>query len=140
MASRIARWLQSVGWVAAVTGIGRTKAAAIWYRALDLYFTSNTRYVNSSTPANTSRAYTLRAATDLYGSCSTEYRTVQAAWTSVNVAGNDAACPSGNDFSVSVNPTSASVNPGSSATATVSTAVTEPTPWAGISASTPRAR
>jgi Zn-dependent metalloprotease len=108
----------------AVTGIGRDKAAAIWYRALDVYFTSNTRYVNSSNPANTSRAYTLRAATDLYGQCSTEYRTVQAAWTSVNVAGNDAACPAGNDFSVSVAPASAAVNPGSSATATVSTAVT----------------
>ncbi|GGN32544.1 Zn-dependent metalloprotease [Actinoplanes campanulatus] len=108
----------------AVTGIGRDKAAAIWFRALDAYFTSNTRYVNSSTPANTSRAYTLRAATDLYGSCSTEYRAVQAAWTAVNVAGSDATCSTGNDFSVTVSPTSASVNPGSSATATVSTAVT----------------
>jgi Zn-dependent metalloprotease len=108
----------------AVTGIGRTKAGAIWYRALDTYFTSNTRYVNSSTPANTSRAYTLRAATDLYGSCSTEYKAVQAAWTAVNVAGNDATCSTGNDFSVSLNPAAASVNPGSSATATVSTAVT----------------
>ncbi|MEU4625065.1 M4 family metallopeptidase [Actinoplanes sp. NPDC023801] len=108
----------------AVTGIGRDKAAAIWYRALDVYFTSNTRYVNNTTPANTSRAYTLRAATDLYGSCSTEYRAVQAAWTSVNVAGNDATCSTGNDFSVTVAPASASVNPGSSATATVTTAVT----------------
>jgi Zn-dependent metalloprotease len=108
----------------AVTGIGRDKAAAIWYRALDVYFTSNTRYVNSTTPANTSRAYTLRAATDLYGQCSTEYRTVQAAWTAVNVAGNDAVCPAGNDFSVTVAPASAAVDPGSSATATVSTAVT----------------
>jgi Zn-dependent metalloprotease len=108
----------------AVTGIGRDKAAAIWYRALDVYFTSNTRYVNSTTPANTSRAYTLRAATDLYGQCSTEYRTVQAAWTAVNVAGNDTACPAGNDFSVTAAPASAAVDPGSSATATVSTAVT----------------
>ncbi|MEV0901843.1 M4 family metallopeptidase [Actinoplanes sp. NPDC049802] len=112
------------GSAAAVTGIGRDKAAAIWYRALDAYFTSNTRYVNSSNPANTSRAYTLRAATDLYGSCSTEYRAVQAAWTAVNVAGSDATCSTGNDFSVTVAPTSASVNPGSSATATVRTAVT----------------
>jgi Zn-dependent metalloprotease len=112
------------GSAAAVTGIGRDKAAAIWYRALDVYFTSNTRYVNSTTPANTSRAYTLRAATDLYGQCSTEYRTVQAAWTAVNVAGNDTACPAGNDFSVTAAPASAAVDPGSSATATVSTAVT----------------
>ena len=108
----------------AVTGIGRDKAAAIWYRALDVYFTSNTRYVNTSTPSNTARAYTLRAATDLYGSCSTEYKTVQAAWTAVNLAGSDATCSTGNDFSVTVAPAAASVNPGASATATVSTAVT----------------
>ncbi len=108
----------------AVTGIGRDKAAAIWYRALDVYFTSNTRYYLASNLANTARAYTLRAATDLYGSCSTEYKTVQAAWTAVNVAGSDTACSTGNAFSLTSNPTSAAVNPGSSATATVSTAVT----------------
>ena len=55
----------------AVTGIGRAKAEKIWYRALDVYFTSNTSYVNTTTPSNTARAYTLRAATDLYGLCST---------------------------------------------------------------------
>ncbi|MBG0825237.1 M4 family metallopeptidase [Planomonospora sp. ID91781] len=108
----------------AVTGIGREKAEKIWFRALDAYFTSSTRYVNSGNPANTARAYTLRAATDLYGSCSTEYRTVQAAWTAVNVAGSDAPCSSGNDFSVSVSPTSASTAPGGSVTTTVSTQVT----------------
>src|SRR5688572_19822070 len=73
------------GSAGAVVGIGRSKAERIWYRALDVYFTSNTSYVNTSNPANTSRAYTLRAATDLFGTCSTEYKTVQAAWTSVNV-------------------------------------------------------
>ncbi|MFR9776698.1 M4 family metallopeptidase, partial [Micromonospora sp. MS34] len=76
----------------AVTGIGRAKAEKIWYRALDVYFTSTTSYVNTTTPSNTARAYTLKAATDLYGTCSTEYKTVQAAWTAVNVAGNDAPC------------------------------------------------
>jgi Zn-dependent metalloprotease len=111
----------------AVTGIGRAKAEKIWYRALDVYFTSNTRYVNSSNPGNTSRAYTLSAATDLYGLCSTEYKAVQSAWTAVNVAGNDAVCPTGNDHSVTVAPTSASVDPGGSATATVTTAVTNGT-------------
>ncbi|MGE5827404.1 MAG: M4 family metallopeptidase, partial [Micromonosporaceae bacterium] len=108
----------------AVVGIGRAKAEKIWYRALDVYFTTTTRYVLTSNPANTSRAYTLSAATDLYGLCSVEYKTVQAAWTAVNVAGNDAPCPSGNDFSISVNPTSGSVNPGSSTTTTVSTTLT----------------
>ena len=46
----------------AVTGIGRAKAEKIWYRALDVYFTSNTSYVNTTNPANTARAYTLQAA------------------------------------------------------------------------------
>jgi Zn-dependent metalloprotease len=68
-----------------VTGIGRTKAAAIWYRALDIYFTSNTNY-------KAARGYTLSAATDLYGRCGAEYQAVQKAWTAVNVTGTDAAC------------------------------------------------
>ena len=89
-----------------------------------MYFTSNTSYVNTSNPANTSRAYTLRAATDLYGACSTEYRAVQAAWTAVNVAGNDAPCSTGNDFSVATSPTSGSVTAGGSVSTTVATAVT----------------
>jgi Zn-dependent metalloprotease len=76
-----------------VTGIGRAKAEKIWFRALDVYFTSNTSYVNTGNPANTARAYSLRAAADLYGNCSTEYKAVRAAWTAVNVAGSDAACP-----------------------------------------------
>ncbi|MEV4638709.1 M4 family metallopeptidase [Actinoplanes sp. NPDC049548] len=69
----------------AVTGIGRSKAAAIWYRALTTYFTSSTTYAKA-------RSYTLSAATDLYGRCGTEYKAVQKAWTAVNVAGTDAAC------------------------------------------------
>ncbi|GGM56331.1 M4 family metallopeptidase [Dactylosporangium sucinum] len=73
-------------------GIGRDKAAQIWYRALDVYFTSNTSYVSPENPGNTARAYTLAAAADLYGSCGAEYKAVQAAWTAVNVAGADAAC------------------------------------------------
>lgn len=108
----------------AVTGIGRAKAEKIWFRALDVYFTSNTSYVNTGNPANTARAYSLRAATDLHGSCSTEYKAVQAAWTAVNVAGSDAPCSTGNDFSVALSPTTGSVNPGSSAATTVSTATT----------------
>ncbi|WP_406040170.1 M4 family metallopeptidase [Micromonospora sp. NBC_00898] len=112
----------------AVTGIGRAKAEKIWFRALDVYFTSNTSYVNTTTPSNTARAYSLRSATDLYGNCSTEYKTVQAAWTAVNVAGNDAPCSStGNDFSVSLSPTSGSVTAGGSVSTTVSTATTSGT-------------
>ena len=112
------------GTAAPVVGIGRAKAERIWFRALDVYFTSNTFYVNTANPGNTSRAYTLTAAADLFGLCSVEYRTVQAAWTAVNVAGNDAGCPTPNDFSVSVTPTSGSTTPGGSVSATVNTALT----------------
>jgi Zn-dependent metalloprotease len=103
----------------AVVGIGRAKAEKIWYRALDAYFTSNTSYVNTTTPANTARAYTLKAATDLYGSCSPEYKTVQAAWTSVNVAGNDVACAAANDFTLAASPGSGSTKSGGPVTTEV---------------------
>ena len=46
---------------------------------------------------------------------------MQAAWTAVNVAGNDAACPTGNDFSLAASPPRGAVNPGSSVTTTVPT-------------------
>ncbi len=61
-----------------IAGIGRAKAQAIWYRALDLYFTSSTTYPNA-------RTHTLRAASDLYGANSVEYATVARAWTAVSV-------------------------------------------------------
>ncbi|MEV7212952.1 M4 family metallopeptidase [Kitasatospora cineracea] len=63
---------------AAVTGIGRDKAAQVWYRALSVYMTSTTNY-------KAARTATLNAAKDLYGSGSTEYNAVAAAWTAVNV-------------------------------------------------------
>src|SRR6185312_904750 len=61
-----------------VTGIGRAKAAQIWYKALTTYMTSTTKYAGA-------RTATLNAASALYGSTSTEYKTVQAAWSAVNV-------------------------------------------------------
>ncbi|RPE37620.1 Zn-dependent metalloprotease [Streptomyces sp. Ag109_O5-1] len=61
-----------------VTGIGRAKATAIFYRAL-------TRYMVSSTDFHDARIATLKAATDLYGASSAEYRTVDQAWAAVNV-------------------------------------------------------
>jgi Zn-dependent metalloprotease len=57
-------------------GIGNDKAARIWFRALATYFTSSTNYAGA-------RVATLKAAADLYGSTSTEYNTVAAAWTAV---------------------------------------------------------
>ena len=61
-----------------LTGIGRDKAAKIWYRALDLYFTSSTSYPNA-------RVHTLRAAGDLYGVGSPEHAAVARAWSAVSV-------------------------------------------------------
>ncbi|MFI8456457.1 M4 family metallopeptidase [Kitasatospora sp. NPDC085464] len=61
-----------------LAGIGRDKAAQIWYRALTTYFTSTTDYAGA-------RAATLSAAADLYGSGGTEYNAVAATWTAVNV-------------------------------------------------------
>ncbi|WP_128380147.1 M4 family metallopeptidase [Streptomyces cavernae] len=61
-----------------VTGIGRDKAVQIWYKALTTYMTSTTRYAGA-------RTATLNAASALYGSTSTEYKAVQAAWAAVNV-------------------------------------------------------
>ncbi len=69
----------------AVTGIGRTKAEKIWYRALTAHFTPSTNY-------RAARAASLVAAAELYGQCGTEYRAVQAAWTAVNVSGSDGPC------------------------------------------------
>ncbi|PRY18926.1 M4 family metallopeptidase [Pseudosporangium ferrugineum] len=109
-----------------VVGIGREKAENIWFRALDTYFVSNTRYVNTSTPSNTARAYTLSAAADLYGLCGTEYKTVQAAWTAVNVAGSD-YCPTGDDFSIAASPTTLPVVPGDTVTTNLTTTVTNGT-------------
>ncbi|MFD4604919.1 M4 family metallopeptidase [Streptomyces sp. NPDC058464] len=61
-----------------VTGIGRAKATAIFYRAL-------TRYMVSSTDFHDARIATLKAAKDLYGATGVEYRTVDQAWAAVDV-------------------------------------------------------
>lgn len=61
-----------------IVGIGRDKAARIWYRAMDVYFTSNTTYPQA-------RTYTLWAAQDLYGANSPEYNAVARAWTATSV-------------------------------------------------------
>ncbi|MEV5438002.1 M4 family metallopeptidase [Streptomyces sp. NPDC052682] len=61
-----------------VTGIGRTKALQIWYKALTTYMTSTTKYSGA-------RTATLNAASALYGASSAEYKAVAAAWAAVNV-------------------------------------------------------
>jgi Zn-dependent metalloprotease len=61
-----------------VTGIGRDKAAKIWFTALDHYMTSTETYAKA-------RLDTVQAATDLYGASSTEVAAVKAAWSAVSV-------------------------------------------------------
>lgn len=62
----------------AIKGIGRDAASKIWYRALTVYFTSSTKYAGA-------RTGTLKAAADLYGTGSTQYNAVAAAWSAVSV-------------------------------------------------------
>jgi len=52
-----------------VTGIGRSAAERIWYRALTVYMTSSTNYKGARTAA-------LNAAASLYGTGSTQYNAV----------------------------------------------------------------
>lgn len=59
-------------------GIGRPAAEKIWYRALTTYMTSRTKFRGARTAC-------LNAAADLYGTTSTQYKTVLAAWTAVGV-------------------------------------------------------
>ncbi len=61
-----------------VTGIGRDKAAAIWYKALTEEWVPSTNY-------HSARIGTLNAATALYGAGSPEYNAVNAAWAAVSV-------------------------------------------------------
>jgi zinc metalloprotease ZmpA len=65
-----------------VTGIGRDKAAAIWYKALTEQMTSTTDYADA-------RRSTLAAAAGLYGQSSPEYVAVENAWAAVNVGSRD---------------------------------------------------
>ncbi|MFE6977530.1 M4 family metallopeptidase [Streptomyces sp. NPDC057682] len=60
------------------SGIGKDKAAAVWYRALSTYMTSTTNYAGA-------RTATLQAAADLYGTNSQERYLVSKAWAAVSV-------------------------------------------------------
>jgi Thermolysin metallopeptidase, alpha-helical domain len=67
-----------------VTGIGTTDAAKIFYRGLTVYMTASTNFAGA-------RTATLSAATDLFGSASTQYNTIATGWCAVGVG----ACPGG---------------------------------------------
>ncbi|MDI1462947.1 M4 family metallopeptidase [Catellatospora sp. KI3] len=97
-----------------VAGIGRDKAARIWYRALTTYMTSNTNYAAARTAS-------LNAAKDLYGATSVEYWQVSVAW---------AACSVGTALpSPTTSPTASPSAPSSpSPSASPSTPPTSPSP------------
>ncbi|PCI94667.1 MAG: hypothetical protein COB15_13495 [Flavobacteriales bacterium] len=61
-----------------VTGIGIDPAAAISYRNLTTYLTTNSQYVDA-------RYYAIQSAIDLYGSCSAEVIATTNAWYAVGV-------------------------------------------------------
>ena len=61
-----------------VQGIGNTAAAAIAYRALNVYHTNSSQYSDALT-------LTIQAAEDLYGACSQEVISTQEAWFAVGV-------------------------------------------------------
>lgn len=60
------------------SGIGRDKAAKIWYKALTAYMTSSTNYAGA-------RTATINASDSLFGAGSPESNAVAAAWSAVSV-------------------------------------------------------
>ncbi len=61
-----------------VSGIGRTKAAAIFYRTLTVYLTPSSNF-------KAARTASLQSAADLYGAGSAEYNATAQAWTACGV-------------------------------------------------------
>ncbi|MFG2821747.1 M4 family metallopeptidase [Kitasatospora sp. NPDC048365] len=109
------------------SGIGKDRAAAVWYRALSTYMTSTTTYSGA-------RTATLQAAADLYGTNSQERYVVSKAWAAVSVGtalpdpGTSSPTPTptaSGSTSPSPSPsTSTSPSPSSSTTAPSSNALT----------------
>jgi len=60
------------------TSIGRHNAGQIWYRALTVYLTRTSQFIDA-------RIATEKAATDLYGASSTALQAVKSAWDNVEV-------------------------------------------------------
>jgi Zn-dependent metalloprotease len=65
-----------------LTGIGRDKAAKIWFQALAAHANANENYADARTDS-------LKAAADLFGAHCAEYQAVDAAWKAVAVTGQD---------------------------------------------------
>jgi Zn-dependent metalloprotease len=67
-----------IGSIYSVNAIGREKAAAIAYRTLAVYLAPSSKYADA-------RFYSILAANDLYGECSSEAAAVTNAWYAVGV-------------------------------------------------------
>ncbi|AKU19064.1 peptidase [Luteipulveratus mongoliensis] len=72
----------------AVTGIGRDKAAKIWYKTLSTYLTSGSNYAAARNGA-------VKSAKDLYGATSAECKGVEAAFTAISVVAGTEKCDGG---------------------------------------------
>ena len=68
-----------------VTGIGRDKAAKVWYRTLSTYLTSSSNYAAA-------REGAIRSAKDLYGASSAECTGVAAAFSAIAVPAGAETC------------------------------------------------
>lgn len=107
----------------AVTGMGTSDAARIWYRALTVYMTSGTNFSGARTAM-------LNAATDLFGSGSTQYTRTQTAWCAVGVG----SCPAGPTPTPTATPTATPTpTPGNCTTERLSNPGFEgsASPWVG---------
>ncbi|MFF5209266.1 M28 family peptidase [Streptosporangium sp. NPDC000396] len=107
------------GGPSSVSGLGVQKAGRIFMGAL-MRKTSSWRYANV-------RSASLAAAVELYGAGSVECATTKAAWNAISVpvqSGEPTCAATGNDFSVTLNPTAGTVQPGQQATSTVGTQTT----------------
>jgi Zn-dependent metalloprotease len=82
-----------------VSPIGMTNAAKVAYRALTVYYTSNTNYASA-------RNLSIQAAVDLFGACSNEVFQVKSAWHAVGVgpAPSGTATPIANFSSIGNSP------------------------------------
>ena len=67
-----------------VQSVGRGVTEKVWYRAMTKYFTQSTNFSGA-------RQGTLQAAADLYGSTSTQYKSVANAWAAVGVGSSTSA-------------------------------------------------
>ncbi|MEU1425163.1 M4 family metallopeptidase [Kitasatospora sp. NPDC005751] len=108
------------------TGIGKDKAAAVWYRALSTYMTSTTNYSGA-------RTATLQAAADLYGANSQERYLLSRAWAAVSVG---TALPDPGTSSPTPSPTASPTSSSTPNPTASPTSSTTPSPTASPTSST----